>query len=105
MALEGFSVFNDVFMVKMAGSVNKLILHKGATGFAPDVSGGVNAGIPLSGYPSVNKARWAILPYTELGRWDSSGTIINKSKQVCFDEEKDTVTLRRIFIPAGIVFA
>jgi hypothetical protein len=111
LANEGFSVFTNAFMQKVAGTLRDIIMDNEDINFAPDVCGGK----PMGGLQPSNDdretlAKYASSPYTTLAAWDAlaawdrSGKIVSISEKVYNKTENNVEEPRRIHIPASMVF-
>jgi len=107
LSLEGFSVFDDAYMTKLAGTVSHNIIDNGPVDFASDVCGGIDlGGLSASGYPRETQKRWSgTSGYVEIGAWDKSGKILETTVEVYNDVERDHERPRYILNPAGMVFS
>lgn len=76
MALEGFSVYDDAFMQRVATAMTSLVMEGGYRSFAEDICGGIfQAGMfPSSGSEGVIY-HFMNFPYAEIGKWDATGRL------------------------------
>lgn len=76
MAMEGFSIFDDAFMQRVATVMTTLVMKDGYRSFASDVCGGVfQAGFfPSSGDNGVIY-HFMNFPFAEVGKWDATGKL------------------------------
>ncbi len=76
MAMEGFSIFDDTFMQRVATAMTSLVIKDGYRSFASDVCGGVfQAGFfPSSGDNGVIY-HFMNFPFAEVGKWDATGKL------------------------------
>lgn len=78
MAFEGFSVFDDLFMQRVATSMGSLVLEDGYRDLAPDICGGrIQADISPAGGDGGITYHFVNMPYAEVGKWDATGRLRN----------------------------
>ena len=77
LALEGFSIFDDAFMQRVATSMTALVVEDGYRRFAKDICGGTyQAGfIPFSSGDGGITYHFVNMPYAEIGKWDATGQL------------------------------
>jgi hypothetical protein len=113
LALEGFAQFGkEATMRKYAATLSQFIMNDGTASFSTDVCGDTNkAGLtsaPIVGYAGSPGGRatpeqYAIAPFTALGRWDTTGKVVNIAGQVYQNVETSLDNPQRMFIPAAMV--
>jgi hypothetical protein len=105
LANEGFSVFNNAFMRRVAGTLRDNIMN-GTNSFSRDVCGGRNMGSLRSRHGGNDAANFYVgSPFTELAAWDSSGKIARIAEGAYRNREQWFMEKpRNIFIPAAMVF-
>lgn len=99
LASENFDVFSEPgFMEDLAATLAHFVMNDptGAT-FAFHIDG--------SGKKRETAARYAISPWTMLGRWSDDRKILSISEKAYFLAEENPDRPRRIYIPAGMVFS
>lgn len=99
LSAENFSVFsNPELMKEMAHTLSDFVMNddSGAT-FAFFIDG--------SGKRHETAGRYAISPWTMLGRWASDERILTISERAYFLAEKNPDNPRSIYIPAGMLFS
>lgn len=77
MALEGFSIFNDAFMQRVATAMTALVVEDGYRRFAKDICGGTyQAGfVPFWDGDGGITYHFVNMPYAEIGKWDATGQL------------------------------
>jgi hypothetical protein len=113
LALEGFAQFGkEATMRKYAATLSQFIMNDSAKSFATDVCGDKNrAGLksaPIVGYAGrpggrATPTQYAATPFTALGRWDTTGKVVNIAGQVYRSTESNLDNPQRMFIPAAMV--
>lgn len=76
LALEGFGVFDDAFMQRVATAMTALVVEDGYRNFASDICGGFyQAGFYPSGGDGGITYHFVNQPYAEIGKWDATGML------------------------------
>lgn len=78
LAMEGFSVFDDAFMQRVATSMTELVLRDGYDSFAGDICGGTfQAGMSPTRSRSARGVSYHFVnfPYATIGKWDATGRL------------------------------
>lgn len=99
LAMEGFDIFADPgFMEKISLTLSAVIMVDNSGKAFPYRIDGSDLG-------RESPERFAISPWTLLGRWDPSGRILKISEKVYFLTEANPEKPLNIYIPAGMVFS
>ncbi len=97
---EGFSIFGEPgYMDRIAVTLVYFVIGDGKI---VDV---MPFKIDGSGVPKEKIERFAISPWTMMGRWDSTGKILAVSEKIYRSVEPDPEHPRSIYIPAGMIFS
>lgn len=76
MAFEGFSVFDDAFMQRVATAMTALVVRDGYREFSTDICGGTfQGGFSPSGGDGGITYHFVNMPYAEIGKWDATGQL------------------------------
>ncbi|ADI14274.1 hypothetical protein [Truepera radiovictrix] len=78
LAMEGFSVFDDAFMQRVATSMTELVVRDGYRSFAGDICGGqYQAGLRPTRSRSTRGVAFHFVnfPYATIGKWDPTGRL------------------------------
>lgn len=107
LALEGFSVFNDAFMQRVATSMTALVMEDGYSSFAEDICGGVfQAGFFPSGGDEGVIYHFMNFPYAQIGKWDATGRLLRTTARAYDEGDLDSFRfpLGRVNLSATMLF-
>ncbi len=107
LAMEGFNVFDDAFMQRVATSMTALVIEDGYRSFAEDICGGTfQAGFfPSSGDEGVIY-HFMNFPYAQIGKWDATGKLLRTTERAYAEGDLDSFRfpLARANLSATMLF-
>ncbi len=107
LAMEGFSVFDNAFMQRVATSMTALVIEDSYRSFAEDICGGTfQAGFfPSSGDGGV-PYHFLNFPYAQIGKWDATGKLLRTTERAYGEGDLDSFRypLARANLSATMLF-